>query len=130
MADILKDELVNDPLGRGSVSMSDQTAADDLNTSYRTRNRVSMSASEVYNAIDQTGWAALSAADQQEVWEILHMGDVNPFGREATRFTAIFGGGSVTIAALASARIESITRAVERGLGEVKSRDVGYARNS
>lgn len=31
----LKDELANDPLGRGYSTMSDAQAADDLNTAYR-----------------------------------------------------------------------------------------------
>ncbi len=135
MADVLKDELVNDLLGRGYSTMSDQEAAEDLNSIYpapdtRTRNRTLMSASEVYNAIDQANWTSLSATEQQEVWDILHMGEVNPFGREAVRFTAIFGGGSTTITALKAARVESITRATELELGEVKSRHVGYARGS
>jgi hypothetical protein len=117
MAD-LKTELATDPLGRGYDAMSDQEAADDLNSIYpspdtRTRDRASLTASEVYNAVDQAGWAALSTADQQEVWNILHMGEVNPFGREAVRFTSIFGGGSATITALKVARVESITRAQE-----------------
>jgi hypothetical protein len=134
MADILRDELVVDPLTRGYAAMSDQEAADDLNSIYpapdtRTRNRTSMMASKVYNAIDQTGWVALSAVQQQEVWDILHMGEVNPFGREASRFVAIFGGGSLTITALKAARVESITRAIELEIGFVNARDIGYARN-
>lgn len=35
MADILKDELANDPLGRGYAGMTDAIAAADLNTAYR-----------------------------------------------------------------------------------------------
>ena len=141
----LKDELVIDELGwgfngpgifnPGPDPMTDQEATDVLNAIHpvpntRTRDRTSMTVSEVYNAIDQTGWAALSATEQQEVWDILHMGDVDPFGREATRFTAIFGLGSATIVALKAARLESVSRAVELGFGEVKSRHVGYARGA
>ncbi len=120
MADTLRDELLTDPLSRGYSTMTDQEAADDLNTAYRTRDRTSMSASEVYNAVDQTNWVALTAVDQAEIWNILHLGEVNPFGREASRFVAIFGGGSVTITALQAARVESITRAQELGLPQHK----------
>lgn len=130
MADDLKTELLGDPLGRGYDAMSDQEAAGDLHTAYRTRNRTSMTASEVYNAIDQTEWAALTASQQDEIWNILHLGEVNPFGREAARFQVIFGSGSATITALKVVRVESITRVVELELGEVKSRHVGYARGS
>lgn len=35
---ILSDELLNDPLGRGYAGMTDQQAADDLNTKYRDKN--------------------------------------------------------------------------------------------
>ncbi len=118
MTDILKDELVIDPLTRGYVGMTDQAAADDLNSIYpapdtRTRNRESMTASEVANAIDVTEFTALTNVQEQEIWNWLHLGTLNPFGIEATRFIAIFGGGSATIAALSAARVESITRAVE-----------------
>lgn len=117
MADDLRTELAGDPLGRGYSGMSDQEATDDLNSIYpapdtRTRNRTSMTASEVYNAVDQGEWAGLSTSQQDEIWNILHMGEVNPFGREAARFQAIFGAGA-TLTALKAARIESITRAQE-----------------
>ena len=128
MADILKDELAVDELvwgyngpgvfNPGPGPMTDQEVADVLNTIHpapdtRTRDRTSLSASQVYNAIDQANWAALSPAAQQEIWDILHLGNVNPFGREAARFTSIFGAGSDTITALKAARVESITRAQE-----------------
>ena len=87
-----------------------------------------MSASEVYNAVDQSEWAGLTVSQQAEIWNILHMGQVNPFGREASRFVTIFGAASVTITALKAARVESITRAVERGLGKVKVGHVIVAR--
>ena len=112
MAD-LKDELVNDPLGRGYAGMTDQAAADDLNTAYRTQDRTSMTASEVANAIDVAEFISLTNSQAQEIWNWLHLGTLNPFGIEATRFLAIFGGGSATIAALLAIRVESITRAQE-----------------
>ena len=121
MADKLRDELLTDPLGRGYSVMDNEAASVELNAIWadpdtRERNRTSMSSSEVYNAIDQTEWALLSAGDQQELWDILHLGDIDPFGREKDRFTTIFGGGSVTIAALADARKDDITRAQELGI--------------
>lgn len=114
---VLSDELTNDPLVRGYSGMTDQEAADDFNTAYRSRNRATMTASEVANAIDSTEFTALSAGDTQEIWNWLHLGELNPFGIEATRFIAIFGGGSATITSLQADRVESISRAQELGLG-------------
>jgi hypothetical protein len=129
-AQIIKTEIDIDPLTRGYSGMSDREIADDMNTKYRERNRTSMTASEIYNQIDQTDWAALTALplQQQEIWDILHLGELNPFGREADRFNAIFGGGSDTIIALNAARKESISRATELGLSFVKEGHVTEAK--
>lgn len=126
--DILKTELTTDPLGRGYSGMSDEAAADDLNTSYRERNRDTMPSHEVFNAIDKTELNALLATVQQQIWDVLHLGTVNPFGLEADLFVDAFGGGSATITALAAARKESITRATELGLPHIRPGMVEEAR--
>ena len=113
---MLKSEILTDPLGRGYATMSDREVADRSNINDRPRNRTSMTASEVYNAIDQGEWTALSAAVRAEIWDILHLDEINPFGREAQRFASIFPNNGVTITALKAARVESISRAVELGL--------------
>ena len=115
----LKSELTSDPLTRGYSGMSDAEAATDLNTVYRTRDKVSMTGSEVLNAVDPTAWAALTDVQQQKVWDIVHLGTLNPFGVEATLLIAVFGAGSATITALAAARKENVSRADEIGLGHV-----------
>ncbi len=130
MVDIaaLKVELTSDPLLRGYAGMSDGLAAASLNAVNRTKNRVSMTASEVYNAIDADEYTGLNAAQQQEVWNILHLGEINPFGLEAVRFTAIFGAGTATISALAVARKTDVSRAQKLGLGFVWPGEVAQAR--
>lgn len=126
---ILNDELTADPLARGYSGLSDQEAADDLNTEYRSRNRTGMTPTEVYNNVDETEWLNLTDAQRQEIWDILHLGNpLNPFGLEADRFLAIFGGGSTTISTLNAARVESISRAEELGLGALLASDVAKAR--
>ena len=126
---ILRSELLDDPLGRGYSTMDDQQATIDLNTIYRTRDRTSMTASEVLNTVDTAEWSALVDADQRKIWDILHMGgELNPFGKEAQMFISVFGGGSNTILALADARVEDITRGQELGLGIIKESDVYKAR--
>jgi hypothetical protein len=113
----LHDEVVGDPLGRGYSGMTNQEVADDMNTVYRTRNRATMTASEVFNSIDKAEYNAIPVPEnKQMVWDILHLGDVNPFGLEADLFVDVFGGGSNTITALQAARVESISRATELGV--------------
>lgn len=126
---ILKTELTTDPLARGYAGMSDEEAASSLNTVIdRVLNKTSMSGSEVYNAIVESEYDLLTDPQKQEVWDILHLGDINPFGLEATRFMTIFGGGSATITALASLRKTDVSRGVELGLGHVRPGNVTEAR--
>ena len=125
---ILNDELTNDPLGRGYDGMSNREAADDLNVVYRTRNRASMSASEVLNAVDAAEYSALADLDKDRLWQLLAIGDLNPFGVEATLMQDIFGAGT-TITALASARVDAVSRGVELGLSRVGEGDVWDVRN-
>jgi len=125
----LKQELENDPLGRSYITMSDAEAATDINSLYRTRDRNSMTATEVLNTVDTAEWQALTDAEQRRIWDILHMGgSLNPFGNEAQIFISVFGSGSTTIQGLAEARVESISRAREIGLPEVRESDVYKAR--
>ena len=126
--DILKTELTDDSLGRGYSGMNDVAAAADLNTVYRTSNKSSLTGSEVINAVDKTEFNALTDIQKQMVWDIVHLGTVNPFGLEADLMTDIFGGGSTTISALVALRINNISRAVELGAGSVKAGHVQEAR--
>lgn len=127
--EVLKAELTDDPLGRGYSGMSDADAAADLNTVYRERDRIIMTGSEVLNAVDDGEWIALSDADKQIVWNIVHLGDVNPFGVEARLMLLVFSApDSPTIAALVAARKEAVSRAVELGLGHVFSAHTKAAR--
>lgn len=122
-------ELANDPLGRDYASMSDAEAAVDLGTEYRTRQRATMEAYEVFNAVNKSEWNALTSASQAMVWDIIHMGTVNPFGLEADVFVDIFGISSSTIDTLQGLRLEDISRAEELGLGQVTEGHVYKAKN-
>lgn len=125
---ILTAELTDDPLSRGYAAMSDAAAATDLNAVYRTRNKSSMTGSEILNAVNAGEWTALNDVQRQTVWNILHLGTLNPFGVEATLMIAVFEAGSATITALADARKENISRAAELGLGFVSPGHVENAR--
>ncbi len=136
MADTLKDELANDPLGRGYAGMSDQGATDDLNTSYRTRDRTSMTGDEIAQQADTAEQAGLdngavnNTADVLSHWLALcARTTVDPFATANVQLViSIFGNPSVTRTNLIAARVESITRAVELGLNIVKVGHVAVAR--
>ena len=57
---VLKDEIVNDPLIRGYSTMTDAEIADDLNTVYRERNRTTMTGSEIWAQTVASEYNALS----------------------------------------------------------------------
>jgi hypothetical protein len=131
---VLKDELDTDPLGRGYSGMSDSAAATDLNTVYRTRQIPRIPGADAYEQIDNAEFLALTASQQQEVWDIIHLTgegegiDVQSSSKARTRFVALFGGGSTTITDLLAAITENISRGVELGLGSVRESDVFKAR--
>ena len=126
--DIIKDEIDNDPLTRGYAGMTDEEVADDMNTEYRSRNLTSMTSTQVFNAVNVAEFQALADGQQNTVMQIMGFGEINPFGREADVFIAIFGAGSDTIAALAAARVVPISRGDELEVGVVKAGHVQEAR--
>lgn len=126
----LRDELITDPLGRGYAGMTDEEAATRLNIKDRKRNRTTMTGSEVLNAVNIAEWPTLSEAEKRVVWDVVHLGEINPFGIEAALLTNVFGVGSGTITALAASRKEDVSRAVELGLSRVRSGTVAQARAS
>lgn len=115
----LKAELDASPNSAGIVYTGDDVAdAGLINAKGRSRPRASMTASEVLNATDDTERAAVEADAAKNVrfWNLMNMGDLNPFGVEATIMVELFGGGSATITALQAARAIMISRAEELGL--------------
>lgn len=123
----LKAELDAGHPDTGAYDADDSLAADQLNALNRTRNRTSMSGSEVLNAIDKTEYLDLSDAMKQLVWNVLHIGQLNPFGVEAALMLEAFGS-STTITTLNALRVEAVSRAVELGLGVIAPGDVENAR--
>jgi hypothetical protein len=131
---ILHDELTLDPLARGYAGMTHVEAAADLNTVYRTRNRTAMSGSEIFENTDPAEFAALpEGADvagkatrnkKMEWLSFCGIDSVDPFGPAAQFVINVFGSGSTTVSNLAVARVETISRAEELGLGVVTPGDV------
>ena len=126
MSNALKDELADDPLGRGYDAMTDQELVDSLNTADRQRNRTSMTGDEVFQATDPAEFGELptgsgNTADEQGHWlAFCGRNEIDPFAKANVELVkSIFGNTSATVINLAAARVESITRAVERGLGNI-----------
>ena len=113
---ILKTEIDTDPLGRGYSGMTNLEIANDLNVVYCTKNKTSMTGSEILNNIVISEWTPLTDAQKRTVWDVVHLSDINPFGVEAQLLIAVFGAGSDTIAALAEARKYDVSRAQELGI--------------
>jgi hypothetical protein len=125
---VLKAELTDDPLARGYTGMNDAAAAASLNAVNRTTSKSSMTGSEILQAIDETEYLALTDLQRDRVWQILHLGTVDPFGVERDLMVGIFGNESATIVALAAARTNAVSRGAELGLGFVAPGNVENAR--
>jgi hypothetical protein len=125
----LNGELASDPLGRDYASMSDQQAADDLNTTYRSRVVTSVAASVVFEATVASEYDALTAAQKTRYNSMLAMGELDPSGTNTRDvFASLFGGGTTTRANLLALSSESISRSEELEVGMVLPADVTRAR--
>jgi hypothetical protein len=124
----LKAELLGNHPVTGPYDADSSTAADELNTWNLTRPRTEVTGSEVLNAIDKAEFLALTDAQRERVWNILHLGTLDPFGLEADLMIDVFGAGSATITGLQDVRQEPTTRAFVLGLGVVDAGDVERAR--
>lgn len=123
--EILKAEIDGNPGLYGA--MTDQQVVDELNIVNKSQNRTSMTRQEIYENIDP---AALSALTSIQLAQLnLALSDtVDPFGNAAQVFIDVFGGGSQTITNLQAARVDTVSRASQLGLGIVKLGHVTEAR--
>ena len=112
----------------GSYDADDAVAAMQGNLANCSQDKTSLTGSEVYNAIDETEFESKTAEEKQKVWNILHLGSLNPHGHEADVMVVIFGPTSATITALKLLRVEAVSYATEEGLGFVRTGHVQQAR--
>ncbi len=121
MSDILKDEVAIDPLGRGYDAMTDQELVDSLNAVDRQRNRTSMTGDEVFqNIATRDAWDGLTDMQRTQFLAFCGRETIDPFaGANVELVKSIFGNTSGTVQNLAAARVETVSRAVERGLGSI-----------
>jgi len=128
---ILKTELTDDPLTRGYAAMSDQQAADSLNTANRSHLSDTLSSALLFENIDRTEFQALTAAMQSRVDRLLGLGEgikVGPGSQARAELLAVFGGGSATAASLVAALTETVSRAQELGLPQLSAQMINNAR--
>ena len=122
-------ELTTDPLPRGYSGMTDAEAAADLNTEYRTKTRDLVSGSEILNATDDTEFGDLSVTDQSRWMNLCGIESIDTGSGIAKSLEAeLFGAGTTTRDNLIAIRALIISRAVELGLGTVKTGHIQQAR--
>ena len=128
--DALKAEIDSDPLTRGYAGMDDAAVAASLNTADRSRDKTSVSGSDIFAQIDGAELDALSDAARTEILQLCAIDTVDPFGPAANIVLRVFAGaaGTVTRPALSAFRVETISRAEELGLGVVATGHVEEAR--
>lgn len=125
----LKDEVINDPLGRGYAALDHAATAADLNVVYRSVEREVVEAWEIFEAVVPSEYAALSASDKRFLGQVLAMGNVNIRGSNTrSALGGMFGPGTATRSNLIILQTETVSRARELGLGFVRGSEVAEAR--
>lgn len=101
----LATELSTDPLGRGYSGMTDQQAADDLNTAYRDSPLDSISGDQAFSVTDNGEFTALTDLKKQLWLSFCSRASIDPFGSANVAFVQwVFGGGATTVASLNTLR--------------------------
>lgn len=114
--------------------MSNAAATAEINAIWaapdtRTKNRDSMSGDELFAATDTAEFTALTEHKQLLWLAFCGRGSVDPFNAANVAFVNfVFGDRSKTVAALADARVEEISRAVELFKRPAREGDVARAR--
>jgi hypothetical protein len=125
----LNTELISDPLTRGYAGMTDEQAAADLNTVYRSRARTSMNGDEIFSATDNAEFAGLTDHKQQLWVSFCGKDIINAYDATNIDFVDhIFSPASTTKSTLSALRDEDISRAAELGLDGVDQWNVEFAR--
>ena len=126
----LKTELDSGHPVTGAYNVNDRLATDELNEANITRERLTMSGSEIRSAIDATEYGTLSDAKKSQFLSFTSNDNLDPRSgsMDETIFLDIWAGKAITIAALSTLRNETISRAVELNFGTINTGDVQNAR--
>ena len=126
----LKTELLAGHPGTGAYNADDQLAADELNALNISRNRTSMSGDEIFITADATEFAALSVDNRNLFMSFCGRSSIDPSATANKELVILlFGGGSTTVTDLNTARVETVSRSVELGFGNIRTGTVKFARS-
>ena len=125
----LKVELLAGHPDTGAYDADDATAAAQLNVVNRTITRPTVSGSEILNATDDAEFTALQAANKNRWLAMCGVDEIDTNGGVAKSIEAdLFGAGTNTRANLVALKNPPVSRAVELGLGFIKTGHVQEAR--
>ena len=124
----LRDEIANDPLGRGYDSMTDADIVVSLNTKNIQRNKIVMTGKEIFAQQNSADYAALSDAKKQQWISLTSHDEIDPFGSAVQVALDIWGDGSATVLNLVAARVETISQGEALNLGALTLSAVTFAR--
>jgi len=129
----IRDELASNPTLYDP--MTDAQVAAELNALTKVGKHETLATSAIYNVFDPTEWAAIVTAggdNLSEIDRILNFERVVVFKNNdlvMSKFSEIFGAGSITYSAIKDLRKITATRAAELGLsGEIRDGEVTRAR--
>ena len=118
--DVLMTELLAGHPVTGGYDVDNEVAAGQLNAINCTQNVESVSGQEIFEAVNQADFIALSAGHKSLLYAIIGMGTILVNGTNTkAALLAMFGAGTPTRANLAALQKQDVSRAVELGLGEV-----------
>ncbi|NBT31821.1 MAG: hypothetical protein EBT13_07945 [Rhodobacteraceae bacterium] len=114
----------------GAYAADPQLAADQINAANQTRIKATISGSELFKATNKAEFAALPSAKQSAWRETCAIQEHDPAQGGITEATVldIFPTQGATVAALAAARQETVSRAEVLGFGRVVAADIQRAR--
>lgn len=113
----LNSELTVDPATLGYTG-DDAGDAALLNVVNRNRNRASMTGKEVKDTIATADWASRTDAQKSNMLSLFARDDLDPFGIDADIMVEEMAGHTgTTIADLAVARVETVSRIRELEIG-------------
>lgn len=126
----LKEELDDDPLGRGYSGMTDEEAADSLNAVNRSVAPPAISTEVFLRGLVKSEWDTLSTADHLYISMIMgrEVIDIRAGTETRNALVALFPPGSSTRDNLLSLAMVEVSRADELGLGRIYAGTVAQAR--
>lgn len=128
---LLRSELLDDPLVRGYAGMTDQVAANDLNSEETGRTLLvpTVPTTDIHDAIDPAEYDGLTDLDKAKLSDIFTLNNASTApGNTRATLLSIFGAGTASRDNLLALAQQDISRAIEINIGTVHAGDVGAAR--